>query len=93
MSLVCEAAFDDTQISRHKRHQSLVIQSGVILMLSASCNVFFLSSPLAVKRDIAVTIFVRCMCVRACVRPFGFVGAIGKLASIECFSMLSLVFC
>ena len=26
----------------------------------------FLSSPLAVKRDIAVTIFVRCMCVHLC---------------------------
>ena len=28
----------------------------------------FLSSPLAVKRDIAVTIFVRCMCVRPSIR-------------------------
>ena len=27
----------------------------------------FLSSPLAGKRDIVVTIFVRCMCVRPCV--------------------------
>ena len=26
----------------------------------------FLSSPLAVKRDIAVTILLRCMCVRVC---------------------------
>ena len=28
----------------------------------------FLSCPLAVKRDIAVTIFLRCISVRACVR-------------------------
>ena len=28
-----------------------------------------MSSPLAGKRDIAVTILVRCMCVRPCVRP------------------------
>ena len=27
-----------------------------------------LSDPLAAKRDIAVTILVRCMCVRVCVR-------------------------
>ena len=27
----------------------------------------FLLSPLAVKRDIAVTILLRCMCVRVCV--------------------------
>ena len=26
----------------------------------------FLSSPLAVKRDIAVTILLRCICVRVC---------------------------
>ena len=34
---------------------------------------FILSSPLAVKRDIAVTILLRCMCMHvsggACVRP------------------------
>ena len=29
----------------------------------------YLSSPLAVKRDIVVKILVRCMCVRPCVRP------------------------
>ena len=29
----------------------------------------FLSSPLAGKRDIVVTILVRCMCVGPCVRP------------------------
>ena len=29
----------------------------------------FLSSPLAGKGDIVVTILVRCMCVRPCVRP------------------------
>ena len=29
-------------------------------------QVFFLFSPLAVKRDIAVTILLRCMCVRVC---------------------------
>ena len=29
----------------------------------------FLSSPLAGKRDIVVTILVRCMCVRPCFRP------------------------
>ena len=29
-------------------------------------QVFFLLSPLAVKRDIAVTILLRCMCVRVC---------------------------
>ena len=29
----------------------------------------FLSSPLALKRDIAVTILLRCANVRACVRP------------------------
>ena len=28
----------------------------------------FLSSPLAGKRDIVVTILVRCMCVRLCIR-------------------------
>ena len=27
---------------------------------------YFLLSPLAVKREIAVTIFLRCMCVRVC---------------------------
>ena len=27
----------------------------------------FLSSPLASKRDIVVTIFVRCMCIRLCI--------------------------
>ena len=42
---------------------------------------FFLLSPLAVKRDIAVTILLRCMCVRvacmhACVWPSGFVWTI-----------------
>ena len=44
---------------------------------SAHRNSFFLSSPLEGKRDIVVTILVRCMCarpcvsgsVRACVRP------------------------
>ena len=36
----------------------------------------FLSRPLAVKRDIAVTILLRCMCVHVCVRPSGFVQAI-----------------
>ena len=39
-------------------------------------NHSFLSSPLAVKRDIAVTILVRCMCVRPSVRPSGFVRAL-----------------
>ena len=29
-------------------------------------QVFFLLSPLAVKRDIAVNILLRCMCVRVC---------------------------
>ena len=29
----------------------------------------FLLSPLAGKRDIVVTILVRCMCMRQCVRP------------------------
>ena len=33
----------------------------------AGCS--FLSSLLADKRDIVVTIFVMCMCVRPCVRP------------------------
>ena len=35
-----------------------------------TCTLFesFLSSPLAGKRDLVVTIFVRCMCVRASVR-------------------------
>ena len=42
--------------------------------IQQSCNlavgilIAFLSSPLAGKRDIVVTIFVRCMCVRQCVR-------------------------
>ena len=36
----------------------------------------FLSSWFAVKRDIAVTILLRCICVRACVHPYGFVWAI-----------------
>ena len=31
----------------------------------------FLSSPLAGKRNIVVTSFVRCMCVRPCVHPEG----------------------
>ena len=34
----------------------------------------FLSSPLEVKGDIAVTVLVRCVC--ACIRPSGFVQAI-----------------
>ena len=29
---------------------------------------YFLSSPLASKRDIVVTILVRCMCMRPCIR-------------------------
>ena len=33
----------------------------------------FFSSPLAGKRGIVVTIFVRCMCVRPSVPPSGFV--------------------
>ena len=42
----------------------------------------FLSSPLAVKQNISVTIFSKCMYVRACacvrpfVRPSGFIRAI-----------------
>ena len=36
----------------------------------------FLSSPLAGKRDIVVTILLRCMCVRLCVHPSGFVRTI-----------------
>ena len=45
-------------------------------------RVSFLSSPLAVKQDIAAAIFVRCMCVCVCVcvsacgRPSGFVWTI-----------------
>ena len=39
-------------------------------------NLLFLSSPLAGKRDIVVTFFVRCMCVRPYVRPSGFVRTI-----------------
>ena len=38
----------------------------VILPIFIKC---FLSSPLSGKRDIVVTIFVRCMCVLPCVRP------------------------
>ena len=45
------------------------------LHLSPQRN-YFLSSLLAVKRDIAVTILVRCMCVSVCVFPSGFVRAI-----------------
>ena len=43
-----------------------------------NCTLFesFLSSPLAGKRDLVVTIFVRCMCVRPCVRRSGFVRTI-----------------
>ena len=46
----------------------------------ATLSFSFLSSPLAGKRDIVVTILVRCMCVRQCVhasvRPSGFVRTI-----------------
>ena len=45
-------------------------------LLNFCCVNFLLSSPLAVKGDIAVAIFVRCMCMPACIRPSGFVRAI-----------------
>ena len=43
--------------------------------------IIFLSSPLTGKRDIVVTILIRCMCVRPCIRasvrgPSGFVRTI-----------------
>ena len=37
--------------------------------MTGQFSVFFLSSPLAGKRDIVVTICFRCMCVRQCVHP------------------------
>ena len=44
---------------------------------SPSIQLFFISSPLAVKGDIAVTILTRCMCVCVCacrfVRACGFI--------------------
>ena len=41
----------------------------VTVHLSTSECTHFLSSPLAGKRDIVVTIFVRYMCLHPCVHP------------------------
>ena len=47
-----------------------------LLQRNIICFRVFLSRPLAGKRDIFVTIFVRCMCVHPCVCPSGFVRTI-----------------
>ena len=63
-------------------HNSLILleQEYVLEIRSyLACSILksqFLSSPLAGKRDIVVTIFVRCMCVHASVRPSRFVRTI-----------------
>ena len=64
---------DDSIKKEQIDHPLVAQQVCMMLPFDIFCLASFLSSPLAGKRDIVVTIFVWCMCVCPCVHPSGFV--------------------